>query len=123
MNPPASAALGAEAGNLKMPQRSGTGAVPGRKAMGRVVQAARYVAAPKINILPNTQGSLGELLPWQSHTERKVRRPGALSEAGSRGTPQITGVACGAETRHSEEGPTPEVYPVMLAPPGEARFK
>lgn len=65
--------------------------------------------------------SRGSSCPWQSHTERGVRRPGALSVAGSRGTPQITGVACGAETRHSEKGPTPAVYPVMRAPLGEAQ--
>lgn len=47
--------------------------------------------------------SWGNSFPWQSHTELKVRRPGELSVAGSRGTPQITGVACGAETRHSEK--------------------
>jgi len=55
----------------------------------------------------NTIGALGDLMPWQSHTERKVRRPGALSVAGWRGTPHITGVACGAEPRHSERRADP----------------
>ena len=63
--------------------------------------------------------SWGSCCPWQSHTERKVRKPEALSVAGSRGTPQITGVACGAETRHSE-GPNHASYPVMPAARGEA---
>ena len=64
--------------------------------------------------------SRGSCCPWQSHTDRKVRRPGAISVAGSRGTPQITGVACGAETRHSEKGRPPAVYPVMRAPLGRS---
>lgn len=42
MNPPASAAEGAEAGNLNMPQRHGTGAVP----QGGEAQATRHPAAP-----------------------------------------------------------------------------
>jgi len=46
MNPPASAALGAEAGNLNTPQRDGTGAVPGREAMGTEAQATQPFAAP-----------------------------------------------------------------------------
>lgn len=69
---------------------------------------------------PYHRVSWGSSCPWQSHTDRKVRRPGAISVAGSRRTRQITGVACGAETRHSEKGPTPAVYPVMRAPLGEA---
>ncbi len=55
----------------------------------------------------NTIGALGDLMPWQSHTEREVCGPGALSEAGSRGTPQITGVARSAEPRHRERRADP----------------
>lgn len=44
--------------------------------------------------------SRGADQPWQSHTERKVCRPEALSVASSTGTPEITGVAGSAETRY-----------------------
>lgn len=43
-------------------------------------------------------------LPWQSHTDRKVRRPEAISVASSAGTPGITGVAGGVETHHEGQG-------------------
>lgn len=68
----------------------------------------------------NTHKGLAGHSPWQSHTERKVRRPEALSLAGQSGTPHDTGVACGAETRHSEEGETLTAYPVMPAPSGRS---
>lgn len=57
--------------------------------------------------------------PWQSHTDRKVRRPEAISVASSSRTRPITGVACGAETRYHERR-TPAAYPVMPAPRGDA---
>jgi len=46
MNPPVPAALGTEARNLNTPHRDGTGAVPGRKAMGTEAQATQPSAAP-----------------------------------------------------------------------------
>jgi len=46
MNPPESAAKGSEAGNLNSAQRDGTGAVPGREAMGTEAQATQPFAAP-----------------------------------------------------------------------------
>lgn len=48
MNPPASAALGAEVGNLNTPHRDGTGAVPGDESTGTEVQATQPSAAPTI---------------------------------------------------------------------------
>lgn len=64
--------------------------------------------------------SWGSCFPWQRHTAHNLRRGEVGSVAGSRRTRQITGVACGAETRHSEKGRTPAVYPVMRASRGEA---
>jgi hypothetical protein len=46
--------------------------------------------------------SRGTDRPWQSHTERKVCRPEALSVASSTRTREITGVAGSAETRYHE---------------------
>ncbi len=46
MKTPVSAALGTEAGHLDTPQCDGTGAVPGREAMGTEAQAAQPSAAP-----------------------------------------------------------------------------
>jgi hypothetical protein len=57
----------------------------------------REMAAPDTHRV-----SRGTDRPWQSHTERKVCRPEALSVASSTGTPEITGVAGSAETRYHE---------------------
>ncbi len=46
MNPPESAAVGSEVGNLNTPHRDGTGAVPGGNSMGTEAQATRPFAAP-----------------------------------------------------------------------------
>ena len=46
MNPPESAAQGSEVGNLNTSHRDGTGAVPGRKAMGMEAQATQPSVAP-----------------------------------------------------------------------------
>lgn len=70
----------------------------------------------------HTRVSRGIDQPWQSHTGRKVRRPEAISVASSCRTRPITGVACGAETRYHEKGPTPTAYPVMPAPWGDAHL-
>lgn len=69
MNPLESAAQGSKAGNLNTPQRDGTGAVPGRKAMGTEAQATQPSAAPtECNCPARTcqpEGNIGRFC-WRS---------------------------------------------------------
>lgn len=69
-----------------------------------VVRAARHEQRCYESVAPNEiqEGSRGVISPGKGMTERGVRRPVALSVAGSTVTTAITGGACGAEPDYHE---------------------